>query len=1051
MIDDSQPEFFPIAIGSYLDGWGPLDVEPVVAEIAALLQEFGVVTVPWKLPREGLTREAAFKLLGSWSAKNATRPSILYWLGHGNANSVSPTLIVSDTPRNNATVDGISPDMLAIRIANRGSEWGADRPWTAVVIDTCKSQQFVRAVNKQLHAETRDVLLFGTSADGGVTNLHAFRDALRRSVEKSFAVDLRISLNDLSKQLSNELPGSERIMLGLAQAELIRATAAPVNTTLDVAADIQARLKNLSDDERQHYVHKAHGGDNPERAWYFQGRVAEQRQIAAWLREHRHGLLAVTGEPGTGKSALLGFVFVQANSPLRHILVTRGLIDDRPEGDRPAAGAFHAALLLTGRSAANVVSAIGDIAHLPDHPEEDRLASLLPWLNDGLRRRAEPLTLLLDGLDEAAEPLAVAQLLHLLSVTNDRIRFVVGTRPFAGADPDRRPVTGDDLIEELQPNETIMVTRDPVSLERYVLRRLRDGRLGVPEAELADAARKVATQGRHEFLFAYLMVHEILARPQLLSVERSSLTRLLAGTHSDVFTIALRRLSALAEGNLPLLEALALTPARGVPFRDGIWVAMGRALTDTPASVDTAVADELTRSAAPYLMRDYEDDQTVYRLAHRTFAEQIKSGWSVEEIVARRKRIRQALDELQSDSPVNPYIARHEFSPLRIVALYPTTAVRPRNLPYTQNPPLYARERRFRAAREVTVNGVQSSWDLQTVEATLFVHPSGQTVFTLTVECGLATVPAALAEVVSRCVHHDLRVDGQPIAGRLADIFPDADLGLGQTLLPWHHIMVFLRRGEAAEPPPSGDYLVDLFALADSAAVPANRPEFSPRYHPESLNRENVRFGIVTAAISILYGHESNVEEAVQLTATATVATAASLPRVWREVRTLLSARMASGVSPEKLAQQLADLHVELALTIDLPFLSITDFDTALAESYDLEERVSVVNNALAQAIGALRSTKVATDIRERRSRSQQRRNRYAVGGIATMLGLPAAGTLAFLGINATNDNWSMWNEHYLPMYLVIVICTLGVAVYGSARYLRRQRVRLRRRRSTTS
>ena len=80
-------------------------------------------------------------------------------------------------------------------------------------------------------------------------------------------------------------------------------------------------LAELSPDERNHFIPKAHGAEHGEFAWYFVGREAERQQIAEWLLARRNGMLIVTGSAGCGKSALLGNVVVLANPALRDLLV----------------------------------------------------------------------------------------------------------------------------------------------------------------------------------------------------------------------------------------------------------------------------------------------------------------------------------------------------------------------------------------------------------------------------------------------------------------------------------------------------------------------------------------------------------------------------------------------------------------------------------------------------------------------------------------------------------------------------------------------------------
>src|SRR5262249_13057792 len=133
---------------------------------------------------------------------------------------------------------------------------------------------------------------------------------------------------------------------------------------------------------------------------------------------------------------------------------------------------------------------------------------------------------------------------------------------------------------------------------------------------LHSAIRMIATSGQ-EFLYARLAVHEIIARPDLLS-RPDELAELLTGTHRDLFAAAVARLTDRDPAYHPLLSALARTRGRGLPIRDGIWTLIAAALagTDAAPEVDDARISGLLNAAAPYLALDAEHGQSVYRLAH---------------------------------------------------------------------------------------------------------------------------------------------------------------------------------------------------------------------------------------------------------------------------------------------------------------------------------------------------------------------------------------------------------------------------------------------------
>jgi hypothetical protein len=91
--------------------------------------------------------------------------------------------------------------------------------------------------------------------------------------------------------------------------------------------------------------------------------------------------------------------------------------------------------------------------------------------------------------------------------------------------------------------------------------------------------------------------------------------------HRGLFAAAVDRLSAESAVFEPLLFALALGRGRGLPRADRIWAIVAEALMEPSQSVTEGDIDGLLAAAAPYVMLDREDGQSVYRLSHRTFQE----------------------------------------------------------------------------------------------------------------------------------------------------------------------------------------------------------------------------------------------------------------------------------------------------------------------------------------------------------------------------------------------------------------------------------------------
>ena len=181
------------------------------------------------------------------------------------------------------------------------------------------------------------------------------------------------------------------------------------------------------------------------------------------------------------------------------------------------------------------------------------------------------------------------------------------------------------------------------------------------EPYLNEIAELIRRQDR-EFLFARLAVHEMIARPELLSrINHNQLTGLLGSDHRTLFAAAVERLAADSPSARPLLEAPALARGRGIPRGDRVWRVMADAVAEN-SNVRESDIDHLLQQAAPYVMLDAENGQSVYRLAHRTFQEYFlrnppRQGSDGRSLERRHRRVARALMKHANTAPeINPYL-----------------------------------------------------------------------------------------------------------------------------------------------------------------------------------------------------------------------------------------------------------------------------------------------------------------------------------------------------------------------------------------------------------
>jgi WD40 repeat protein len=604
-------------------------------------------------------RDAVRARLGEWSGAPAG-PTILYWVGHGWSDDASAALADARSPTG-VGEEGLTPAALARWITT----WEAccpDEPWLVVVVDACRSARFVELLAGELDrlGGRRRIALVGTSGRGAAT-LGRFTDSLDATLRHTFAADAEIAATRLCDELDRTIPGGARRFLNIHDdAVLRRATPVPEYAgSLDLRAVLTAVLTTLSIDERRHFVSKAQGGELRadqdslgEVGWYFTGREQERQKILDWLVESS-GMLVVTGRAGSGKSALLGDVLVRSRSQLARVLLDHGLLD--PIDAAPPA-AFDCTLQLTGLAATEVIARISEDLGVAAPEQLQPLTAQLDHLTDRVRARTPPPRLMVDALDEAVDPLRVAAVLRRLGAVAG-IRLIVGTRLSTREGPDRSHPADTDLLDALAASRQVVIERDPDAIARYVTRRLTaalPGHAGNGPA-VARAAASIRDAGQ-EILYARLAVYELLAQPDLLAAA-SPVAELLGPDHRSIFAAAVARLDSKNPAYRPLLVGLALAQGRGAPIRDGVWTAVAAAANGVTVTDDDVIA--LLGDGAPYLALDSDHGQTVYRLAHRTFAEHLTVDGELTR--SRHQAItRRVVAELETRP--NPYWVRYTSS-----------------------------------------------------------------------------------------------------------------------------------------------------------------------------------------------------------------------------------------------------------------------------------------------------------------------------------------------------------------------------------------------------
>lgn len=660
--------------------------------IAAVLKSFGGALVPWDVKPEERHLGRVHTRLTTWAAPDELRNSLLLWVGHGWSNGRDAALYVRGQEPDTKDAE-LHPSVFATHVAEARRQRSSEDLWDIVVVEACGAGLFVRKALAELaHGEetaTRGLLLIGSGRDEGAGHLGTFRRVLEHILTHGYSDhDTTIPIHDLGARLgeSGQLSVFPLNLGGLPP--LRRRTAFPVTASMEVHNRLREAVDALPEENRAHFARKGLGSEFGELSWGFAGRTQDRAAIAGWLAEHRSGLLVVTGRAGCGKSALLGHVLLHANARLGDLLPllsSAGLAAD--SGDScPELPAFDLALHLTGATAHDVTvrlaALLGARPSTDVRPPVDEFNDMIAELRSRSGQGRHHYTLLFDALDEAREPSLLAGLLRELSRLPG-IRMVVGARPSSYDAADRAPGPGKDLLDALGSDEDHVdvhwLRRDAQALDTYVTRRLEQARASYPgqPGTFPDAVRRASAlivdevegeaagdTGGRDFLYAGLAVHEILADPGLLLAHRArELAVLLRGDHRSLFATAVRRLRTHHALAGQLLEALAHAQGRGLPRAGRIWATAAGALGGTGQELVTSDdIDEILRTAAPYIMLDGEDGQSVHRLAHRTFAEHFTATYATSDLDERRRRVTEALVHLADEAPGQPlncYLARY--------------------------------------------------------------------------------------------------------------------------------------------------------------------------------------------------------------------------------------------------------------------------------------------------------------------------------------------------------------------------------------------------------
>jgi hypothetical protein len=329
----------------------------------------------------------------------------------------------------------------------------------------------------------------------------------------------------------------------------------------------------------------------------------------------------------------------------------------------------------------------------------------------------------------------------------------------------------------------------------------------------------------------------------------------------------------------------------------------------------------------------------------------------------------------------------------------------------------------------------------------LFVLPSNQVV--LAVVFTFTTHPLdnpsavhAIANVLKQSITEKIRIGEQGLAAYIETLPVGHAPGDGwepdtvgtNGLHPERHQLVFITRRSDVEQVPGTDVIDDIVYRK----TPPYSQEFARLHKPDQLNLLDngvqIKLGVVTPYVSLLYGHEHHVENSIFLSTVHAVGTASTFRQIWhesykqvREFRDNGQAKQAGTQTRgalEKVADNLGNLEFDLTFSVEFPLMRIETFHSALYEAMDLSSQATALSQMFTQLGGSLRSEITAIDARERhRDEGRQRWNAFAAG-VLSLIGVSVGFVIAFLGINTTqvpsgDKQLSMWDSRFATVYLV--------------------------------